>query len=469
VPAPLVVTLQWTIVPLTNRLYPTCNVLHLLNVVSKMFPRAGSALDSTNVLWFPPLEPTAVHAVGPRHDTPLRPSPWVDEVFGLGTIDHPDPSHDSIKVPPGTVSADALPTAVQADGELQDTPNRALSWVGEVLGLATMDHTEPFHDSISVCSVNAPMLYMPTAKQADGPLHDTPYRALLKADGTLGLARMDHTEPFHDSVSVFVEVPAEVLVLSAPTAVHADGELHDTASNTSLSVGDVLGLGTMDHTEPFHDSISVCEERGGSTLENPTAVHAAGPLHDTLFRKFVGAKATLGLGTMDHDEPFHDSINVRSRKRPGLELPTAKQAAGPLHDTSSKTSLSVGEVLGLGTMVHADPFHDSIRVRCVESLVVYVPTAVHADGPLHDTPLKSMLWASETFGLGTMDHEVAAATAGPASTTLKVTALTRTTRALPNPMNRRVLGMASPFSVSFPGTGETVNTALTRTHAWRGE
>jgi hypothetical protein len=422
--------------------------LHLWNVVAKMFPCADSALDSTNVLWFPPLEPTAVHAVGPRHDTPLRPSPWVDEVFGLGTIDHTDPSQDSIKVRSGT--ANEKPTAVQADGELHDTPDRALSWESEVSGLATMDHTDPFHDSISVCSVDAPMLYMPTAKQADGPLHDTPDRVLSKADGTLGLATMDHTEPFHDSISVFVEVLVEVLVLSAPTAVHADGELHDTPSKTSFSVGEVLGLATMDHTEPFHVSISVCEERGGSTLENPTAVHENGPLHDTLFRKFVGAKATLGLGTMDHDEPFHDSINVRSRKRPGLELPTAKQAAGPLHDTPSKTSLSVGEVLGLGTMDHTDPFHDSIKVRCVESLVVYVPTAVHADGPPHDTPLKSMLWASETFGLGTTDHEVTAATAGPASTAPKVTALTRTNRVLPNPMNRRVLGMASPFPVQLP-------------------
>jgi hypothetical protein len=152
--------------------------------------------------------------------------------------------------------------------------------------------------------------------------------------------------------------------------VHADGELHDTPSKTSLSVGDVLGLGTMDHTDPFHDSVSVCEDCGGSTLENPTAVHADGPLHDTPFRKLVWAKAALGLGTMDHTEPFHDSIKVRSGSPPGLELPTAKQADGLVHDTPSKTSLSVGDVLGLGTMDHTDPFHDSISVRCVESLVV---------------------------------------------------------------------------------------------------
>jgi hypothetical protein len=133
---------------------------------------------STNVLWFPPLAPTAVHAVGPLHDTAPRLSSGVGEAFGLGTIDHTDPSHDSIKVQ-STVPALENPTAKQADGPLHDTPERTSRWVGEVLALATIDHTDPFHDSISVCCVKAPMAYAPTAKQADGPLHDTPLRTLL--------------------------------------------------------------------------------------------------------------------------------------------------------------------------------------------------------------------------------------------------------------------------------------------------
>jgi hypothetical protein len=42
------------------------------------------------------------------------------------------------------------PTAVQADGPLHDTPRRELSWLESTLGLGTIDHTDPFHDSISV-------------------------------------------------------------------------------------------------------------------------------------------------------------------------------------------------------------------------------------------------------------------------------------------------------------------------------
>jgi hypothetical protein len=46
-------------------------------------------------------------------------------------------------------------------------------------------------------------------------------------------------------------------MVEEPTAVQADGPLHDTPFRSLVSVGEVLGLGTIDHTDPFHDSISV--------------------------------------------------------------------------------------------------------------------------------------------------------------------------------------------------------------------
>jgi hypothetical protein len=64
-----------------------------------------------------------------------------------------------------------------------------------------------------------------------------------------------------------------------------------------------------------------------------------------------------------------------------------------------------------------------------------------------------MLWAAETFGLGTIAHEVPVApTAGPAPTAAKVAALTRSTKALPNPMKRPMVGMHPPSEFSVPGT-----------------
>ena len=73
--------------------------------------------------------PTAMHADGPLHDTPFRPS----VVAGLGTTDHVDPFHDSFSVP----------TAAQNVEPLHDTPLRELYCVGGVAGLATTDHETP--------------------------------------------------------------------------------------------------------------------------------------------------------------------------------------------------------------------------------------------------------------------------------------------------------------------------------------
>jgi hypothetical protein len=74
-----------------------------------------------------------------------------------------------------------------------------------------------------------------------------------------------------------------------------------------------LGLGTIDHTDPFHDSIS---DRSLCPVKyRPTAMHAAGPLHDTPDKMFslnglARVGGTFGLDTIDHTDPFHDSISV---------------------------------------------------------------------------------------------------------------------------------------------------------------
>jgi hypothetical protein len=114
-----------------------------------------------------------MHADGPLHDTPLRPSS--DEALGLATIDHVDPFHDSINVRPPTLlpEGDERPTATQTTALRHDTPFKLLSRFGR-LGLGTTDHTDPFHDSISVRSTPR-LLETPTAIHDAGPMHDTPF------------------------------------------------------------------------------------------------------------------------------------------------------------------------------------------------------------------------------------------------------------------------------------------------------
>ena len=51
-------------------------------------------------------------------------------------------------------------------------------------------------------------------------------------------------------------------------------------------------------------------------------------------------------------DPFHNSI----------EEPTAAQNVGPVHDTLGRVGWPVIEALGLGAIDHADPFQLSISV-----------------------------------------------------------------------------------------------------------
>jgi hypothetical protein len=140
-----------------------------------------------------------------------------------------------------------LPTALQAVAEVQDTP---VSWVWTAADGLAVDWTDqlvPFHPSAKVTSREGPM-NQPTAVQAVGDQHDTPFRWLYVAPVGLAVDSVDQLVPFQRSTNI-VE-PAK------PTAVQADGDVHDTP----LSWPDVapgLGVGTIDQLVPSQRSANV--------------------------------------------------------------------------------------------------------------------------------------------------------------------------------------------------------------------
>jgi hypothetical protein len=70
-----------------------------------------------------------------------------------------------------------------------------------LFGLDTIDHTLPFHDSISVRSSELPFRYRPIAMHEVPDTHETSLSS-LKPVPLFGLDTIDHTLPFHDSISV---------------------------------------------------------------------------------------------------------------------------------------------------------------------------------------------------------------------------------------------------------------------------
>jgi hypothetical protein len=108
------------------------------------------------------------------------------------------PFHRSAKVP-----AFEAPTAVQADAEEQETPNK-IPPPADGLGVAWMDHLVPSHRSARVMSVPERVNALPTATQAEADVQSTAFSALLGAPAGLGVDSALQLIPSHRSAKVTV-------------------------------------------------------------------------------------------------------------------------------------------------------------------------------------------------------------------------------------------------------------------------
>jgi len=70
-----------------------------------------------------------------------------------------------------------VPAAMHDDADAQLTPNRAVTAAPAGLGVAWMFHRVPFHRSARVVAVGVNGLAAPTAVHADADVQDTPNRA----------------------------------------------------------------------------------------------------------------------------------------------------------------------------------------------------------------------------------------------------------------------------------------------------
>ncbi len=135
------------------------------------------------------------------------------------------------------------------------------------------------------------------------------------------------------------------------------------------------------HVVPFHLSAS-CEVVVPS-YELPTATHAVGSVHDTAERELELAPAAFGVASIVQFVPFHLSA------RPAVpEYPTAVHAFGEVQETLARSVEVEPTGLGVVWIVHVAPFHFSASIDDSD-LVKSYPTAVHATGAVHDTPVSS--------------------------------------------------------------------------------
>jgi len=214
---------------------------------------------------------------------------------GVGWMRHLPPLHRSARVR-GPEPVRLRPNAVQAEDVGQATVARKMFWPPAGLGVAWTCQSVPFHRSARV--VTGPEL--PTAVQADGEVQDTPLRKLPDPVG-LNVGTIDHVVPSQRSASVPAPLPE--VSTRPPAAMQADEDVHDTPDRMVNVEPDGLGVAWMAQLVPFHRSARVLP-----VPEFPTAVHAELEVHDTLFRK--PPPAGLGVAWTAQLVPFHRSARV---------------------------------------------------------------------------------------------------------------------------------------------------------------
>jgi hypothetical protein len=143
----------------------------------QLVPSQLSAMTAPALLF-----PTAVHAFGDVQETAFKNDPGLPEV-GVGWMLQLVPSQRSVSVPTGLPElSKAAPTATQAEGDVQETPFKALKGAPAGLGVGVIRHAVPSQSSASVpFALPERSAAWPTAMQAEDDLHDTPRRLAPRA------------------------------------------------------------------------------------------------------------------------------------------------------------------------------------------------------------------------------------------------------------------------------------------------
>jgi hypothetical protein len=131
-----------------------------------------------------------------------------------------------------------------------------------------------------------------------------------------------------------------------PTAVHALGEVHETAFRNAPALPEV-GVGWMLHLVPSHRSVIVPVGLPELSKAVPTAMHAEGDVHETPARPLAAAPAGLGAGVMRHVVPSQSSARV-----PPVDCPTDMQDEVDVHATPMSWAPRAPSGLAVGWRLH---------------------------------------------------------------------------------------------------------------------
>jgi hypothetical protein len=163
-------------------------------------------------------------------------------------------------------------------------------------------------------------------------VHDTPLRELLIAPAGVGIGWINHREPFQRSTSA---TPSPALFVTVPTAVQSLSDVHEAPlSELARAPSGSCVLWSLQRA-PFQNSANGTRMPAVS-IRYPTAVHAPLDEHDTPCSPLAVAPAGIGVGWIDQRRPFQRSANVTRPSADVAKNPTAVHAFGAPQDTAKR-------------------------------------------------------------------------------------------------------------------------------------
>src|SRR5215475_8264409 len=156
----------------------------------------------------------------------------------MGWITQVDPSQRS-----PNVTESSTPTAAHSDGALHETPIKPMDETPGGLGVDWIVQPVPSQASAIVTVESALLVDEPTAVHADGVVQETPRRSTDDEPAGVGVDCIVQLVPSQRSANAAAATPGALISPTAsPTAMQEFGDVHDTLLKLSL----VCGVFTVD-------------------------------------------------------------------------------------------------------------------------------------------------------------------------------------------------------------------------------
>jgi hypothetical protein len=168
-------------------------------------------------------------------------------------------------------------------------------------------------------------------------------------------------------------------------------------------------LGTIDQVLPFQVRANEAGEGPDAAVAEPTALQVVWLKQSMPVSPWLNEVDVSGLAVVVHADPFH--VSIRFWLAAPLTWPAAAQNEAPAQETEVKKLPVTPPPLGTATLTrdHDDPFHTSLKGVAVALPESVVPTAMHEVVVRQSMPVASTsggLPVAVGVAAGTSDHAV---------------------------------------------------------------